>query len=94
MDKKDMTIKGAKVALDVALMAIPAVQGVKTVNTMHKLAKCGKGMKMVATFTGNAQKANAIKALGNVGKAGLKRIAVEVLLLAAPFSNRSYSFIV
>ena len=59
-DNKEKAIKAVKVAADVAMIATGAGQVAKSAKTASKLAQCGKGAKMVATFTAKAQKSNMI----------------------------------
>ena len=60
--KAKCTLKVASAALDVATVATGVGTAVKVGSTAGKLAKCGKGAKMVTTFTVNAQKKNIAKA--------------------------------
>ena len=56
--------KAALFTADVVTTVTGTGAAFKTAKTAGKLAKCGKGTKMVATFTMNAQKKNIAKAAG------------------------------
>lgn len=66
----EKAIKVVKAGANVAMITTGVGQVAKTAATAKKLADCGKGAKMVATFTMNAQKSNAIKAATNIAAAG------------------------
>ena len=74
-DNKEKAIKVIKVAADVTMLATGAGQIAKTAKTASKLAQCGKGAKMVATFTVNAQKSNMVKAGTKIAEAAAVKAA-------------------
>lgn len=61
-DKLKASAKLASLGFDVATLFTGAGAAFKTVKTASKLSKCGKGAKMVVTFTANAQGKNLAKA--------------------------------
>ena len=75
----EKALKVVKAGADIAMLATGVGQTAKTVKTAKKLADCGKGAKMVATFTINAQKSNMVKAGTTMaGAAAVKATATAV----------------
>ena len=79
--KAKCALKIASAALDVATVATGAGAAVKTAKTAGKLAQCGKGAKMVTTFTVNAQKKN-------IAKAGAKAAAYQAGKVASKTTEK------
>ena len=65
-DKTKAVLTVASFAADAVSIATGVGTGVKVAQTASKLAKCGKGTKMIATFTMNAQKSNITKATNKI----------------------------
>ena len=78
-DNKERAIKVVKAAADVSMLATGVGQVAKTVKTASKLAECGKGAKMVATFTANAQKSNMVKAGTKIAESAAVKVAATTV---------------
>ena len=87
-DNKERAIKVVKAAADVTMLATGAGQAAKTIKTASKLAQCGKGAKMVTTFTANAQKTNMIKAGTKIAEAAAVKTAATA---AEKMNNKTTS---
>jgi len=61
LDKAKAVGKVALFTADVATTVTGVGAGAKVAKTAYKLNQCGKGAKMVTTFTANAQKVNIPK---------------------------------
>ena len=93
-DNKEKAIKVVKAAADVTMLATGAGQIAKTAKTASKLAQCGKGAKMVATFTANAQKSNMIKAGTKIAEAAAVKAAANTVenMNNKPTSNTNNNY--
>lgn len=78
-DNKERAIKVVKAAADITMLTTGVGQVAKTAKTASKLAQCGKGAKMVTTFTANAQKSNMVKAGTKIVKAGAVKAAANTV---------------
>lgn len=73
-----LLLTAAKLALDALIVTNSVGQGIRVAGTFGKLMKCGKGIKMAATFTANAQKINTINTMKTIATTAAARTAVGV----------------
>lgn len=78
-DKVKALAKVAKVGADITMITTGVGQVAKTAKTASKLAQCGKGAKMVTTFTANAQKSNMVKAGTKIAEAATIKAAANTV---------------